>query len=110
MAMGDDLEPGESEAGIFIGIEVFEQIGHVKLDLPLSLLIEAVGGVEDSQDVDQHAVVRLLVEVVRKLTVVRVELLLHELEDFRHELLLVEFEGFQEDNHEFHKRIYVPVV
>ena len=56
------LKPGKGKTRVSIRVDLLEQIGHIKEYLSLGLLVETVTHVEDGQDVDQHSVIRLLIE------------------------------------------------
>lgn len=108
--MRDDFEPCECKARIRVRIELLEQVGHIEEDLPLRLLVEAVTHIEHSEDVDEHAVERLLVKGTLQVRVILVQFLADKVEDSRHELLLVELEGLQQHDYELNTRVNVAVV
>ena len=51
---------------VLVVVELLEQVGQIEYDLPLCLLAETISRIEHSEDVDEHAVERLLDKGMRR--------------------------------------------
>lgn len=61
--MRDELEPCKRESRVIIWPQLLQEVSHIKENLSLSAQIKTVGDIDRCQDVDQHSMVGLLIEI-----------------------------------------------
>lgn len=91
----NELQPGERERWQVVGVELVEKVSDVEKDLSLDFLGEAVAHIDSGQDVHQHPVEWLLVEIPLLCIVIALKLLLDVLKDLKHKLSFVEVESLE---------------
>lgn len=104
------FQPSKGKCWVALRLQLTKQVCHVKEHLSLSPCIEAVANVDSGQDIDQHPVVGLLIEKLELVRVVLIQFNLDELQQFRHELLLVELKCFEQEHHKLDEAVDEVVV
>lgn len=71
--MRDQFEPGECESWVLLWVQLDEQITKGKNHLEVCLLVEELRIVYQCQDVNQDAVIRLLVKITLFVAVILID-------------------------------------
>jgi hypothetical protein len=69
----DQFEPGECESWVLLGVQLDEQITKRENHLEVCLLVEELSIIDQSQDVYQDTVVRLLVKITLFVAVILID-------------------------------------
>lgn len=88
------LKPCECKRRVVRRSELVKQVSHIEKYLFLRPLIKTVRNIDSCEYVDQHPVIRLLIEEFLLTLVVCVKFYLDEFENLGHEFLLVKFKCF----------------
>ena len=100
--MTDELKPCECKGWVYVWTQLFKQVRHLEEDLFLNLLVQHILICHCTQYVHEKSIVGLLVELTLLSTVISMELLFYELENFAHELQLVKLFKVLQENEEKH--------
>ena len=84
--MADYLKPCECKGWVYVWTQLFQQVRHLEEDLFLNLLVQHILICHRTKYVHEESIVGLLVELILLSTVISMELLFDELENFAHEL------------------------
>lgn len=101
----DQFQPRESKRWVAIRFQLSEEVSHIKKDLFLRPSVEAVADVDRRQNVNEHAMVGLLVKQFELALVIFVQFDLDAIQDLAHKLLLVELKGFEQEHDQLDERV-----
>ena len=90
--MGNQFQPREAESWVSRWTQTLKEVCHAKQNQKLCLRIETVRMVDCRENVHEHSVVRPLVELCLLGAVIFVKDITNIVENFSHELMLVEVE------------------
>lgn len=92
LLMGNQFQPREAESWVSRWTQTLKEVCHAKQNQKLCLRIETVRMVDCRENVHEHSVVRPLVELCLLGAVIFVKDITNIVENFSHELMLVEVE------------------